>query len=122
MTRQRQLIYTIVSEKPVHMTAEEIFHKARMKMPDIAMGTVYRNLRVMVDEGLIRKLEVAGAPARYDRTSAPHPHLICEACAAVRDLHWGDGFLTELSARCGHELTGFDLKMYHICNKCREQQ
>lgn len=119
MTRQRQLIYAIVSEKPVHLTAEEIFNQARVHMPNIAMGTVYRNLGIMADEGLIRKLEVPGSPARYDRTASPHPHLICEKCGAVTDLDWGDDFRAELAARSGRDLTAFDLKLYYLCDRCR---
>jgi Fe2+ or Zn2+ uptake regulation protein len=121
MTRQRQLIYAIVTEKPVHLTAEEIFEKARERMPGIAMGTVYRNLGILVQEGKIRKLEIPSSPARYDRQSLSHPHLICERCGTVEDLDWGSDFLRQLSERCGRTLTGYDLKLYHVCDACKDK-
>ena len=119
MTRQRQLIYDIVTAAPEHRTAEEIYDLARAKMPAIARGTVYRNLGILVDEGQILRLEMPGGPARYDRGRHPHPHLICQRCGGVEDLVMPEGFLDEMTRDRGVALTGYDLKLYHICPACR---
>lgn len=118
MTRQRQLVYSIVAEKPIHMTAEEIYLKAREQMPSLARGTVYRNLGILAEEGMIRKLEMPDAPARYDRQHVPHPHLVCETCGCVEDLVMPEGMLKPLTRMVNVPLTGFDLKLFYVCPDC----
>lgn len=117
MTRQRQLIYNIIMAAPEHRTAEEIYDLARERMPSLARGTVYRNLGVLVRDGRIRKLEMADAPARYDREQRPHPHLVCERCGQVVDLVMPEGLLDPLTADLA--VTGYDLKLYHVCPACK---
>lgn len=121
MTRQRELIYSIVAEKPVHLTAEEIYTKAREQMPSLARGTVYRNLGVLAEDGLIRKLEMPDAPARYDRRHSPHPHLVCERCGCVEDLVLPEGMLDPIVNRVNAAVTGFDLKLFHVCPRCKTE-
>ena len=118
MTRQRQLIYNIIMAEPEHRTAEEIYDLARKEMPSLARGTVYRNLGLLVEEKQIRKLEMPDAPARYDRERRPHPHLVCQRCGKVEDLTMPEGLLEPLADAHGIALTGYDLKLYHICPAC----
>ena len=122
MTRQRQLIYNIIAAAPEHRTAEEIYDLARAEMPSLARGTVYRNLGLLVQDGEIRKLEMAGAPARYDRERSPHPHLVCQVCGRVEDLPAPDGLMEGFAATRGVSLTGYDLKLYHVCPACRGRE
>ena len=60
--------------------------EAKKSLPKIAVGTVYRNLNELAEVGIIRKIEVPNAPDRFDKTVAPHEHLICPECGAVEDL------------------------------------
>ena len=121
MTRQRQLIHDIIMAAPEHRTAEEIYDLARAEMPSLARGTVYRNLGLLVREGQIRKLEMPDAPARYDRERRPHPHLVCERCGKVEDLVMPDGLLRPFALELGEDITGYDLKLYHLCPVCRKK-
>ena len=122
MTRQRQLIYNIITAAPEHRTAEEIYDLARAEMPTLARGTVYRNLGLLVQSGQIRKLEMPDAPARYDRECRPHPHLVCQVCGRVEDLPAPEGLLEPLALARGVALTGYDLKLYHICPACQAKE
>ncbi len=119
MTRQRELIYRIVTAAPEHRTAEEIYDLAREEIPSLARGTVYRNLGLLVQAGQIRKLEMDGAPARYDRDPLTHPHLICQRCGRVEDLTMPEALLAPLAEDLGEPITGYELKLYHICPACR---
>ncbi len=121
MTRQRQLIFDLIMAAPEHRTAEEIYDLARAQMPSLARGTVYRNLGLLVREGQIRKLEMPDAPARYDRERRPHPHLVCERCGKVEDLIMPDGLLRPFALELGEDITGYDLKLYHLCPACRKK-
>ena len=118
MTRQRQLIFDIIAAQPTHLSAEQIFVRAQAAMPGIARGTVYRNLGLMTAAGEIRKLELSDGPARYDRSTEPHAHLVCERCGALEDLP-AEGLLDSLSALAGQPLTGCDVILYHQCKNCR---
>ena len=109
MTRQRELIYDIIMSAPVHRTAEEIYDLARRQMPSLARGTVYRNLGILVQSGQIRKLEMPDAPARYDRGREPR----------MEDLIMPEGLLEPLIRERDVAVTGYDLKLYHICPQCR---
>ena len=66
MTRQRALILEIMRSTPGHLTADEIFAQARQRMPNIARGTVYRNLKLMEQDHEIARLEMPSGPDRYD--------------------------------------------------------
>lgn len=118
MTKQRRLIHEIINARAVHLTAEEIYEKAKEQMPDIARGTVYRNLGLMVDSGEIRRIDLAGGAACYDRSVTPHVHLICKRCRAVEDR-----FIENLTDRVGEltgeQITDCDLIAYYICKNCR---
>lgn len=119
MSRQRELIYDTVMSAPEHRTAEEIYELARRKLPSLARGTVYRNLGLLVEQGQILKLEMPGAPARYDRGKRPHPHLVCQRCGRVEDLPMPEGFLDTLTSGRDVSLTGFDLKLFYVCPRCQ---
>ena len=119
MSKQKELLYSIVTAAPRHLTAEEIHAIARQEMPTLALGTVYRNLGQLTAEGRIGRVEMpCDAPARYDRDSRSHPHLVCERCGHVDDLVMPGGLLTPLLEPLDIRCTGFDLKIYHICPAC----
>ena len=118
MTQQRRLILDILRQAPRHLTAEEIYAEARAQMPSIALGTVYRNLGLLTEGGEIRRLEVPGASARYDRAASPHPHFICTACGAIRDIAAENSLLGEFAQKFSLPLSGYDLNLYGLCGAC----
>lgn len=118
MTRQRALITQIIQAQPRHLTADEICAAARRQMPTLARGTVYRNLKLMEDAGEIRRLELPSGPDRYDRTTAPHGHLYCDACGALRDMPMDD-LQQQLEAAVGAPVRGYQLTVHYLCPDCR---
>lgn len=118
MTKQRSLILEIMRDDPRHMTADEIFTEARERMPRIARGTVYRNLKLMEQDGAIAHIEMAGGPDRYDYNPAPHGHLLCDDCGAIADLPVL-GLLREIEATIGTTVRGYTFNIHYICPKCR---
>lgn len=118
MTKQRRVIHEIINARPVHLTAEEIYEQAKARLPDIARGTVYRNLGLMVEAGEIRRIELAGGAACYDRSVEPHVHLICKRCRAVED-RFIEGLTARVGELTGEEIEDCDLIAYTICKSCR---
>ena len=120
MTKQRKLIKDIIYASYKHPTAEDIFELAKKKMPSIAVGTVYRNLSLLVESGEVRKIDVPNAPSRYDRPQIPHEHLICSLCGSVKDVTI-DGLMPILKEKTGEEISEYKLALYYVCESCKNK-
>lgn len=118
MTRQRRLILDLMRRNPGHMTADEIFAQARQQMPNIARGTVYRNLKLMEQAKEIARLEMPQGPDRYDKTSVPHGHLYCDGCGDLQDIPVV-GLVKELESAIGTEVRSYQLTIHYLCPACR---
>ncbi len=117
-TAQREAILAELRSSKTHPTADELYAALRMKLPQISLGTVYRNLEQLSQAGIIQKLETAGKQRRFDGDLRKHYHFRCECCGAVVDIEderldaaalriaellprlGADGFHLELSGRC----------------------
>jgi Fe2+ or Zn2+ uptake regulation protein len=118
LTKQKQAILNIIKKSDGHMTAEEIYMKAKKELPSIAIGTVYRNLGLMTDAGEIRRIAIPNSPDRYDKSTKPHEHLVCQKCGTVYDT-FVTGLKEFLQQQAGVEITGYDLNLKFICDKCK---
>ncbi len=85
-TRQRRVVYETVKATNCHPTADWIFEKVRDTIPNVSLGTVYRNLAVLRDEGLIRELYGHDRKAHYDAETSAHAHFVCSHCGAIHDV------------------------------------
>ena len=121
MTKQRKIIKDIIYASYKHPSAEEIYELAKKKMPSIAVGTVYRNLSLLVESGEVRKIDVPNAPARYDRPQIPHEHLICSLCGGVKDVNI-DGLMPILREKTGEDILEYKLALYYVCEKCKNKK
>ncbi len=117
MTKQRKLIYNIVNASCIHPTAEEIYEEAKREMPSIALGTVYRNLSLMVDAGEILRISIPGEPDRFDKTLHPHGHMLCVKCGKVIDFSTDDlkNIITNMN---GIKVLSYEVTMKVICAEC----
>ena len=119
MTKQRRLIYSIVSKMKGHLTADEIFLFAKKEMPSISMATVYNNLNALYSTGKIGKVIVAGKADLYDRSPIPHGHMMCKNCSFVQDINIPN--LTEIiEASAGEKIETYNLNISYICKNCKE--
>jgi len=105
-----------------HPTAELIYDRVRRVLPSISLGTVYRNLQRLVQEGRIGAAQLGARSLHYDPTPAPHDHFVCRHCGRVEDLPMGDGPepLHDMARRAGHDVTSHTLVLYGRCRRCRE--
>ena len=118
MTKQRQLIFDIIQKSPEHMNAEQIYDKAKILMPSIAVGTVYRNLNLMTDARQIRRIEIPGSPDRYDKNLIPHEHEICICCGKLTDLSV-PGLEKTIRSAAGDSLVFYELTVQYVCEDCK---
>ena len=124
MTSQREIILEELRGTTSHPTADELYVRVKKRLPRISLATVYRNLERMAEEGMIQKIEVAGAQKRFDGNPEFHYHIRCARCGRVDDVHVEP--LEELEALVsregdlqGYRLLGYRLELVGICPDCQ---
>ena len=86
-TRQRGVILDILRKSHAHPTAEIIYREARRVLPNISLGTIYRNLNFLRDQGTVREIRPSeGGSSRFDVADTPHAHFHCVHCNALLDI------------------------------------
>ena len=109
--RKRDAILNCVRCTTTHPSAEWVFEHVRQEVPDISLATVYRNLSLFKDQGLITSLGTVKGVERFDGNTDPHVHFICTGCGCIVDLPQ-ISVPEELNAAV-HPATG-------ICGECRK--
>ena len=122
--RKRTAILTCLRQSKAHPSAEDIFHSLQQEHSDISLASVYRNIKLFKDEGLIISLGTVNGVERLDGRVDPHVHFACSACGAVLDVPEAAVPLsiarsTEESLHCRVDDTR--LVMTGICEKCLQK-
>lgn len=118
-TQQKELIKNIVEAACDHPTADMIYERAQIELPNISLGTVYRILRELVNDGLVLEIPVKGRPSRFDKTIMNHGHYICDKCGKVYDIFFNyDEFIKGIDFN-GKELLKTDIVFTGICRDCK---
>ena len=122
MTEQRQVILEELKKTSSHPTADEIFLMVRQRLPRISLGTVYRNLELLSENGLIQKLDWAGRQKRYDGNSENHYHIRCLNCDRVEDVVIAPLSVVEETFRAvtDYEIIGYRLEVLGLCANCKK--
>jgi Fur family ferric uptake transcriptional regulator len=107
-----------------HPAADEIYEIVRQKLPHISLGTVYRNLDILSEHGLIRKLEFAGSQRRFDGIVSNHYHLRCTGCGRIEDAPVEPITTLEDGLRkvSDYEIAGHRLEFIGLCPTCKQKQ
>lgn len=79
-SRQRESILNSLNEKLDHPTAEMVYNCVKKEQPNISLGTVYRNLNQLVEQGVLRRIATPVSGDRFDIRTDPHAHLLCTRC------------------------------------------
>ena len=111
LTTQRQILLEELSKVNNHPTACELYEMVRKRLPRIGLGTVYRNLELMADSGMILKLELGGAQKRFDASTHPHHHVRCTACGKLEDMKID---VQEKITELANENTSYKILGHHI--------
>ena len=117
-SKKREAILTAIRSTNCHPSAEWVYQTLKPEHPDLSLGTVYRNLKLMERDGEVAHLEMAGGPDRYDCNPVPHGHLLCDGCGELSDLPVV-GLIREVEAAIGTEVRGYTLTIHYLCPQCR---
>lgn len=123
-SRQREAIKEYLSQTKEHPTADMIYMKIRAKHPNISLGTVYRNLNLLAEQGEIIKISCQDGGDRFDANSKPHYHFLCKGCGKVVDIemqsidHINEIAGTDFDGKIEGHVTFF----YGQCPECVQKQ
>ena len=120
MTRQRNVLLSLLRRMRSHPTADELYLKLRNRLPRISMGTVYRNLQSLCDQGLVSEIATAGRQRRYAAGLEDHYHVRCLKCGRVADCPSRPPAELETAAgrACNFQITGHRLEFLGLCPRC----
>ncbi|MEG0115900.1 MAG: transcriptional repressor [Hydrogenoanaerobacterium sp.] len=120
-SRPRELVMNAVVNNPVHPTADYVYSHLREENPNISLGTVYRNLNLLAEHGLIHKIPIPNGSDRFDFRIDEHYHIICEKCGAVLDVEISE--LSKLDKQIEQsthfEVTGHSIIISGLCKNCQ---
>lgn len=124
MTNQREIILRELKKSRQHLTADELYDRVKKDMPRISLATVYRNLEILSEAGLIGKLEISGRQKRFDYDVVEHDHIYCAVCHKVDNLKIERQGLhdREIEAVKGYTVTGYRLEIVGICPACQKNK
>jgi len=120
-TKQKEAVLRVLRGTTSHPTADWIYEQVRCEIPNISLGTVYRNLRLLKQDGEILELELAGTQSRFDANTQDHYHFRCEQCGRIFDV--GEPVSKTMDDRVAQK-TGFKVNNHRLefrglCKDCQ---
>ncbi len=119
-SRQREAIKQFLMTRRDHPTADMVYSNVRNEFPNISLGTVYRNLTLLVGLGEISRLHVGDGVDHFDYNTHPHIHFVCTGCGGVSDLETEEASLINESAvkHFDGQIEGHFTYFYGLCPHC----
>ena len=123
LTPQRMAILEFLRETKRHPRADEIHEHIKKRFPGVSLATVYNNLNVLKDKGLVLELSYGDLASRFDGMTANHYHITCEKCGKVVDFFYPP--ITEIekeaSESANFSIRGHRVELYGVCGECRAE-
>lgn len=120
ITPQRHAVLEYLLTSMSHPTADEIYKALEDRFPNMSVATVYNNLRILREIGLVRELTYGDDSSRFDSNMKEHYHIICEECGKIVDFHYPT--LDEIEALAekvsGFEISHHRMELYGKCKEC----
>ncbi len=121
-TKQKEVILRVLRGTNSHPTAIWIYDEVRKEIPNISLGTIYRNLKLLWESRQILELSFNGTPSKFDGNPNNHDHFRCEKCGQVIDI---DETLSEklngkVARKTGFKISYYRLEFHGLCKECQE--
>jgi Fur family peroxide stress response transcriptional regulator len=120
MTPQRHAILAYLLDTMMHPTADDIYRALEDRFPSMSVATVYNNLKVFIEAGLVRELTYGDDSSRFDSDMSDHYHAICDDCGKIVDFEYPPLHDVEWNAarQTGFQVKGHRLEVYGLCPDC----
>ncbi len=123
-SKQRDLILTYVQSTKEHPTAEMVYNHVKKEIPNISLGTVYRNLNQLCENNLLRKIVVPNKIDHFDNVYHNHGHLYCNSCGKIGDI--SEEILISACNKVAeiteYKIISHDMVFVGICRECQERK
>lgn len=120
-SRQREAILSVLRSTDAHPTAGLLYERVRESIPNISLGTVYRNLSELCRTGEIISIPVSDGFEHFDADTSPHVHLHCTECGGIFDAELEEGFLERLEDKNAFDIKAQTIIVYGICKNCKAE-
>ena len=120
-SKQREAILKVLRGTKSHPTADLVYDEVRQVIPNLSLGTVYRNLKLLTERGDIVEVDMSGDLSRYDACTDAHCHFRCEQCGRLFDIDEPlDGKLDKkVAQKTGFKVTRHRLEFHGLCTECQ---
>lgn len=122
-SKQREVIKNFLETRKDHPTADTVYMHVQQELPNISLGTVYRNLSLLADLGEIQRLRVGDGIDHFDADTSLHYHFICTDCRSVIDLEMDniDEIQTVAGRNFDGQIEGHITYFYGTCGECSKK-
>ena len=121
-SRQREEIINVIKDSYEHPTAEMVYMTVKSKDPAVSRSTVYRNLGLLVDNQIIKRISMKVGPDRYDYIRFQHNHVMCVKCGKVVDFKYSfeyEEIEKTIKEQTGIEISKDGVAFEGICDSCK---
>ncbi len=121
-SRQREKILHLLQGTKSHPSADWVYERLKKDFKNLSMGTVYRNLGILIEQGFVRKIDFGSTFDRFDANLTQHYHFVCERCGSISDVEMPfDETLNRRAAQMGNfEIRDHRIEFFGICEKCKK--
>ncbi len=122
-TKQREAIIRLLKSVRSHYTADQIYDEVRKELPNISKGTIYRNLKVLEEKGLVSELSLNGSLSRYEAKRESHYHFRCDCCSTLFDLDEpiNHKLNQKIAEETGFKVTHHQTEFCGLCKDCQQK-
>jgi len=123
-SKKREAILELLRNSKTHPEVQWVYERLKAVFPDISLGTVYRNIRILIEEGQLASAGVINGEEHFDSIPLPHSHAICTVCGQIADLD--EKIPDKLSGIFSDDIPGFTIDIrktvfYGLCDKCSRE-
>jgi Fur family transcriptional regulator, peroxide stress response regulator len=120
-SRQRERLLEILRSTASHPTATWLYDRLKPEFPNLSLGTVYRNLAILINQTLVHKIDAGSTFDRFEAKTAPHYHLICRKCGNITDFekHLFHEIDDEIRRTTDFAIEGHRIDFFGTCAECR---
>ena len=119
-SKQRDRILELLQNTGIHPTVQWVYEQLIKEFPNLSMGNVYRNMNILVEQGLIKKIDFGSTFDRFDANTSRHYHFVCETCGSITDLQipYDPGLDDKVNSNTHFKADKHRSQFYGTCEKC----
>ena len=121
-THQRQVLFEVMQTMPGHPSPEEVFAQVKERIPAISLATVYKNIHLFVERGVLKEVSMHHGSLRVELNSHVHHHLVCSRCKAIADIEEQDLGMLPIPQQLpgGFQAERYAIDVIGLCSACQE--